>query len=184
MMRWMTRWLSRASVLLSLSVLACSAPPPPPPPPVGDALTLPQETHLRNMRQLTFEGDNAEAYFSFDGSKLTFMSTAGHDNLPSRGCDQIYTMNIDCSGRQLVSTGKGRTTCSYFYPDGQHILYASTHLGGDACPPAPDKSNGYVWAIYDSYDIFRAKHHGAVVKWTSKLMFWIQNLLMSLMSLV
>jgi Tol biopolymer transport system component len=142
--------------LLALFVFACSAPPPPPAPaPVGDALTLPQETHLRNMRQLTFDGENAEAYFSFDGTKLTFQSTAGH------GCDQIYTMNLDGTGRSLVSTGKGRTTCSFFYPDGQHILYASTHLGGDACPPVPDKSNGYVWAIYDTFDIFRAKPDGS-----------------------
>jgi Tol biopolymer transport system component len=107
------------------------------------------------MRQLTFKGENAEAYFSFDGKKLTFMSTG------DQGCDQIYTMNIDGTARTLVSTGKGRTTCSFYYPDGQHILYASTHLGGEACPPIPDKSNGYVWPIYDSYDIFRANPDGS-----------------------
>src|SRR5215510_1257091 len=143
-------------VAAAFGIAACSTPPAPPAPlPVGDALTLPQEKHLRNMRQLTFEGENAEAYFSFDGKKLTFMSTG------PQGCDQIYTMNTDGTARTMVSTGKGRTTCSYYYPDGQHILYASTHLGGDACPPVPDKSNGYVWPIYDSYDIFRANADGS-----------------------
>jgi len=116
---------------------------------------LEEKNHLSNMRQLTFEGENAEAYFSFDGKKLIFQTNAGH------GCDQIYTMNLDGTGRTLVSTGKGRTTCAFFYPDGEHIVYASTHLGGDACPPKPDASKGYVWPIYASYDIFRAKLDGS-----------------------
>jgi Tol biopolymer transport system component len=118
-------------------------------------LALPQERHLRNVKQLTFEGENAEAYFSFDGSHLIFQSTAGH------GCDQIYTMAIDGSDRRLVSTGKGRTTCSFYYPDGKSILYASTHLGGDACPAVPSRDQGYVWPIYDTYDIFRANTDGS-----------------------
>src|SRR5436309_7552199 len=92
-------------------------------------MVLTQERHLRNIKQLTFEGENAEAYFSPDGQRLTFQSTAGH------GCDQIYTMKIDGSDRRLVSTGKGRTTCSFYYPNGRSIIYASTHLGGDACRP-------------------------------------------------
>jgi TolB protein len=153
----LARVIPFVAVLPAFLVLACSEAPTPvtKPAEIGDALTLPQEKHLKNMRQLTFEGENAEAYFSFDGKKLTFMSTG------PQGCDQIYTMNIDGTARTMVSTGKGRTTCSYYYPDGQHILYASTHLGGDACPPVPDKSNGYVWPIYDSYDIFRANADGS-----------------------
>jgi TolB protein len=115
----------------------------------------PGENHLRNIRQLTNGGENAEAYFSFDGRKLIFQSTAGH------GCDQIYTMNVDGSDRRLVSTGNGRTTCSYFYPDGRSILYASTHKGGEACPPAPSFEQGYVWPIYDTYDIYRANPDGS-----------------------
>jgi TolB protein len=144
-------------VLPCLFAIACSDGPPPPatPPPIGDALTLPEEKHLANMRQLTFEGENAETYFAFDGKKLIYQSTQGHD------CDQIYTMNLDGTGRTLVSTGKGRTTCAFFYPDGEHIVYASTHLGGDACPPKPDPSKGYVWPIYSTYDIFRAKRDGS-----------------------
>jgi Tol biopolymer transport system component len=119
------------------------------------SLVLPQERHLRNMKQLTFDGENAEAYFSFDGKRLTFQSTAG------RECDQIYTMNIDGTDRKLVSTGKGRTTCSFYYPDGRHLLYASTHLGGDACPAPPSMDQGYVWGVFDSYDIFRADADGS-----------------------
>src|SRR5438105_1696022 len=96
-----------------------------------------QETHLRNIRQLSFGGQNAEAYFSADGRKLIFQST--RDDLQ---CDQIFTMNVDGSGVRMVSTGKGRTTCSYFYPSGDKILYSSTHLGDEKCPPRPDYSKG------------------------------------------
>src|SRR5437867_792217 len=86
---------------------------------------LPAEKHLKNLRQLSFGGQNAEAYFSPDDTKLVFQSQRD-----SFQCDQIFTMNLDGSGVKLISNGKGRTTCSYFLPDGIHILYASTHLGG------------------------------------------------------
>lgn len=117
------------------------------------------EKHLRNVRQLTFGGQNAEAYFSADGKQLIFQST--RDDFK---CDQIFTMNLDGSDVKLVSTGKGRTTCSYFYPDGKKILYASTHLADPACPPKPDYSKGYVWAIYPSFEIFTANPDGSDVK--------------------
>src|SRR2546426_5664107 len=122
-------------------------------------LALPQEKHLRNVRQLTFGGENAEAYFSADGKKLIFQSTRD-----GRECDQIYMMNIDGSDVQMVSTGEGRTTCSYFFPNGKRILYSSTHLGSKQCPPRPDFSKGYVWAIYPSFDIFTAKPDGSDLK--------------------
>src|ERR1700682_103743 len=122
-------------------------------------LALPQEKHLHNVRQLTFGGENAEAYFSSDGKKLIFQSTRdGHE------CDQIYTMNIDGSDVHLVSTGDGRTTCSYFFPKDKRILYSSTHLGAKQCPPRPDFSKGYVWAVYDTFDIFTAKPDGSDLK--------------------
>jgi len=122
-------------------------------------LALPQEKHLRNVRQLTFGGENAEAYFSSDGKKLIFQSTReGHE------CDQIYTMNIDGSDVKMVSTGDGRTTCSYFFPGDKKILYSSTHLGGKQCPPRPDFSQGYVWAVYDTFDIFTANPDGSGLK--------------------
>jgi Tol biopolymer transport system component len=114
------------------------------------------EVHLARIRQLTDGGENAEAYFSRDGSRLIFQSTrAGSE------CDQIYTMNTDGSGVRRVSTGQGRTTCSYFYPDGKSILYASTHLVAASCPPKPSFEHGYVWPIYAGYDIFRANPDGS-----------------------
>jgi Tol biopolymer transport system component len=119
----------------------------------------PQEKHLRNLRQLTFGGENAEAYFSADGKKLIFQSTRD-----GRECDQIYTMNVDGSDVKMVSTGNGRTTCSYFFNDGKRMLYSSTHLGAKQCPPRPDFSKGYVWAVYESFDIFTAKADGSNLK--------------------
>ncbi len=121
----------------------------------SDTLIYPQEKHFKNMQMLTNGGENAEAYFSFDGTKIIFQSTR-----PPYDCDQIFTMNIDGSDLKLVSTGTGRTTCSYFYPDGKHILFASTHLGSDVCPNKPDFSKGYVWALYSDYDIFKADPDG------------------------
>src|SRR5215475_9871549 len=122
-------------------------------------LALQQEKHLRNVKQLTFGGENAEAYFSADGKKLIFQSTRnGHQ------CDQIYTMNIDGSDVKMVSTGDGRTTCSYYFPNGKRILYSSTHLGSKQCPPRPDFSQGYVWAVYDTFDIFTADPDGSNLK--------------------
>jgi TolB protein len=122
-------------------------------------LALPQEKHLRNIKQLTFGGENAEAYFSGDGKKLIFQSTRD-----GRECDQIYTMNIDGSDVKMVSTGDGRTTCSYYLPGDKRILYSSTHLGAKPCPPRPDFSQGYVWAVYDTFDIFIANPDGSNVK--------------------
>jgi TolB protein len=119
----------------------------------------PDNKWLSNIHQLTSGGQNAEAYWSPDGTRLIFQST--RDGLK---CDQIFVMNADGSNQHMVSTGKGRTTCGYFLPDGKHILYASTHLAGDACPPAADRSKGYMWAVYPSYDIFEANDDGTGVK--------------------
>lgn len=121
-----------------------------------DSLQQPVERHLRNIRQLTHGGTNAEAYFSFDGRKLIFQSTR-----PPYSCDQMFTMNTDGSKQKLVSTGKGRTTCGYFFPGDKRILYASTHGHGESCPPSPDKSKGYVWGVFNNYDIFSANADGS-----------------------
>jgi TolB protein len=121
----------------------------------ADPLRLPNETRLRNIRQLTFGGTNAEAYFSFDETKLIFQSTR-----PPYPCDQIFTMNLDGSQQTLVSTGTGRTTCGYFFPGDRRILFASTHAAGPGCPPPPDKSKGYVWGVWRAYDIFAADRDG------------------------
>src|SRR5688500_13379056 len=108
------------------------------------------ERHLLNVKQLTAGGENAEAYFSADGKQLIYQTNPG---MPGT-CDQIFTMNVDGSGKRQLSQG-GRTTCGYFFPDGKSIVYASTHLGSSECPPRPSYARGYVWPIYDTYEIFR-----------------------------
>lgn len=117
------------------------------------------EKHLKNIKQLTFGGENAEAYWSYDGKQLCLQST--RDGLKA---DQIFTMNADGSNPRMVSTGKGRTTCSYFFKDGSRLLFASTHLGGDEPPPTPDRSEGYVWPVYPTYDIFTVKPDGSDIQ--------------------
>ena len=112
------------------------------------------EPHLRNLRQLTFGGENAEAYWSFDGKQLIMQAHQGE------GCDQIYRL-APGSSPVRISNGKGATTCSYFLPGDTEVIYASTHLGGEQCPAKPDHSQGYVWALHDSYDIFRANADGS-----------------------
>jgi TolB protein len=118
-----------------------------------------QPKHFDNVLQLTHGGQNAEAYWSPDGKRLIFQSTRkGYE------CDQIFIMNADGSDQKLVSTGKGRTTCGYFLRDGKHIVYASTHEAGEACPSSPDRSKGYVWAVYPSYEIYLATDDGKIQK--------------------
>ena len=131
----------------------------------AEPLLLPEERkHLKNVRQLTFGGQNAEAYFSADDKQLIFQHQGS--DVP---CDQIYTMPVDTpDGKpatpKLVSTGKGRTTCSYFFPSGNKILFSSTHATSPDCPPKPDYSHGYVWPIYGSYQIYIAKPDGSDLK--------------------
>jgi TolB protein len=137
--------------------------------PLTDTILYPEETHFKNVQQLTFGGDNAEAYWSYDGKYLVFQRTSAKDGIP---CDQIYVGKVPSSSAEkfnykLVSTGKGRTTCPFFTKDGKHIIYASTHLGGDECPPTPDRAkygNKYIWPLYESYDIFMADLNGKIVK--------------------
>ncbi len=126
---------------------------------VAGGLLAQSPAHLGKIQQLTFGGENAEAYWAPDGQRIIFQST--RDKL---GCDQIFIMNADGSNQHMVSTGKGRTTCGYFLPDNKHILYASTHAAGDACPPAADRSKGYVWAVYPTYQIYLATDDGKIQK--------------------
>lgn len=134
----------------------------------SDTLLYPSETHLKNIQQLTFGGDNAEAYFSFDSKWIIFQRTKANEGVL---CDQIFIGKVPKPGEtfeyKMVSTGKGRTTCGAFLKDGKHIIYASTHLGADTCPPVPDRrkyGNKYIWPLYDSYDIFMADLNGKIVK--------------------
>lgn len=127
------------------------------------------ERHLKNIRQLTFGGDNAEAYWSPNSKWLTFQS-----NNPVWGvkCDQIFAMKVGkAAGKkdyrpQAISNGKGRTTCSYFMPDGKHVLFASTMSGADTCPAVPNLRKGgkYLWPVYNTYDIYVADLRGKIVK--------------------
>ena len=150
--------LNRRDVLklgVTATIAALGAPSP------ATAATLTpdaRERHLGSLRQLTFGGQNAEAYFDQTGTRIIFQSTR-----PPFGCDQIFTMKDDGSEVRLVSTGKGRTTCGFFFPAGKRIIYASTHFGGDACPPPPERTGGYVWPIYPSYDIVAADADGGNV---------------------
>ena len=157
----LNRFRSRSTLLawLPLAVLAAGVGIAREPAAGGSGQATPggdgTESHLANVRQLTFGGENAEAYFSFDGSEIIFQST--REGVP---CDQIFRMDLDGSNQRMVSTGGGRTTCGFFYPGGDAIVYASTHLGGEECPPPPSFSMGYVWAIHDTFDIFRAAPDG------------------------
>lgn len=126
-----------------------------------------EEKHLENIKQITFGGDNAEAYFSPNGEKISFQSNNKKWGLK---CDQIFTMDLnnpiaDTNGRaQMVSTGKGRTTCSYYMPNNQDIIYASTHMKHQTCPPDPMSTGRYLWAIYPEFDIFVADEKGNIKK--------------------
>jgi TolB protein len=124
----------------------------------GDTLHYPEETHFKNVRQLTNGGDNAEAYFSFDGKMIVWQKTSIKDGLP---CDQIFIADVSKTGVPIkprqISSGKGRTTCAFFTKDNKHVVYASTHESGKDCPPVPDRSkygNKYIWPVYASYDIY------------------------------
>lgn len=129
----------------------------------ADTLRYAAELHLKNLRQLTFGGDNAEAYFSFDDSQLIFQ--ASNKDWQAE-CDQIFLMSTTGTAGQvppMLSTGKGRTTCSFFMPGNQEILYASTHLGGEECPEAPRVLDGkYVWPVFSTFDIFVADLEGNI----------------------
>jgi len=103
-------------------------------------------------------GKNAEAYFSFDGKKLIFQATR-----EGFQCDQIFIMNDDGKDIRLVSTGKGQTTCAYFFPDGRRILYSSTHYVSPDCPPARPREKRFIWPLYP-YEIFTAKADGSGLK--------------------
>jgi Tol biopolymer transport system component len=156
----------RCMVRLQISVVLALAPPAAVAgcggaPATGGASAVvlapePGEGHLSHIRQLTFGGNNAEAYFSPDGTQLIFQRQERVD----AGCDQQYVMNVDGSGMRRVSNGLGRTTCGYFYDGGRRILYSSTFEASPQCPPRPDYSQGYVWPL-DRFEIYTARPDGS-----------------------
>ncbi len=144
------------------------------------SLAYPGEKHLAHIRQLTFGGESAEAYFSADDKYLSFQHQGQfYDPLtkaavgPNIGCDQIYTMPVPPAGAnpatplappKMLSNGQGRTTCSYYFPSGDRILYSSTFAASPSCPPPADQSQGYVWPIYNTYAIYTAKPDGSDIR--------------------
>jgi Tol biopolymer transport system component len=144
----------RGRAFLAAALLLCAAAPAAAADSPG-GVHDPRETRFARVTQLTFGGQNAEAYFSADGSRIIFQATRD-----TYECDQIFLMNADGTDVRLLSTGKGRTTCSFLSPDTEHFLYASTHLGTPSCPPPPDRSRGYVWKLHPDYDIFSASLAG------------------------
>ncbi len=137
----------------------------------NDSLIYPDEKHFKNIRQVTFGGDNAEAYWSFDDSKLVFQSNYKNWRVE---CDQMFLMHASETFKgykvpPMISTGKGRTTCAYFLPDNKHFVYGSTHLVDEQCPEVPLRKNGnYVWPVYDSFDIFVSDLNGNITDQLTK----------------
>jgi TolB protein len=145
--------LTAVTIIVVAAVFACAshAKPSGPQPETG-------ERHFGAIRQLTFGGENAEAYFSRDGKRLTFQARSG-----GQTCDQQYVMNADGSHVKRVSTGFGKTTCGYFFDGDRKIFFGSTHGADTACPARPDPSKGYVWGL-DPYDIYTANDDGSNLK--------------------
>ncbi|WNG17442.1 M28 family peptidase [Cystobacter fuscus] len=151
---------------LSLGVLfflgcahAPSAPAPSSETPSTPPKALPAregEGHLGSLRQLTFAGENAEAYWAFSGEALTFQA-----RLEGQQCDRIYWLDAKTGATRPISSGEGVTTCAYALPGDDEVIYASTHEAGAACPPKPDMSKGYVWPLYEGYDIYKARADGS-----------------------
>lgn len=129
-----------------------------------DSLIFPEEKHFKAIKQITFGGDNAEAYWSFDDKQIVFQSNYKEWGME---CDQMFLMNVNetfaDSKPPMISTGMGRTTCAYFLPDNKHFVYGSTHLVDKECPEVPLRKNGnYVWPVYDSFDIFVSDLEGNI----------------------
>ena len=147
--------LLAAAAAVAGCALLLGAGRPAPRGPYGPFVPESGEAHLRNTRQLTFGGQNAEAYFSANGRLVTFQAT--HEGM---GCDQQYVMDVDGSRVRRISNGQGKTTCGYFYDRDRRVLFASTHAADSACPPQPDMSQGYVWRL-DDYDIYTVRRDGS-----------------------
>jgi TolB protein len=153
--------MTRLALLLALALVAPWSPaaaraPVPPTAARADSLIRAGETHFAQLWQLTFGGENAEAYWSADGRQIVFQAVRG--DWP---CDQMYVMDLASGAVREVSGNLGRCTCGYFHDHDARVLFASTRLAADSCPPAPDHSHGYVWPVYPGYDIFTVKPDGS-----------------------
>jgi Tol biopolymer transport system component len=146
----MRRSLAVLPAALAGALLAAAASPQPGVPPPGPAVARPDEPHLRNLLQLTFGGENAEGYWGPDGRQIVYQRRNAAEGL---ACDQEFLLDLASGKSRRVSNGQGRTTCGYLYDGGRRVLYATTALADPACPAPPDISRGYVWPMYEGYDI-------------------------------
>ena len=124
----------------------------------SDPLRLPGETHLRNIRQLTFGGQNAEAYWSYGDDELIFQSSRG-----DMQCDQIFRIDLATGEETRLSPGASNT-CAFFIPGDEQVLWASTSSAGLECPPKPDRSKGYVWPIHADAEIYLSDRDGQDIR--------------------
>lgn len=154
-----TLWTVALAAAASAAAAGTAKPafrPVPPSAVAQDSLIRAGEDHFAHLWQLTFGGQNAEAYWSADGTRLIFQAMAGEAK-----CDQQYEYDLATGEVTRISNGTGRTTCGYFYDDDRRVLFASTQAGGEACPPDPDMSHGYTWALYPTYDIWTCRPDGS-----------------------
>ena len=155
---WRALPLAVAAAAVAAAALAQPHPAPPPP---GPAVIHPDETHFRNLRQLTFGGENAEGYWGPDGRSLVYQHRNAAEGV---SCDQEYLLDVATGKSRRVSDGRGRVTCGYLYDGGRRVLYATTALADPACPPPSDMSKGYVWPMYPGYDIVSHALDGSAFK--------------------
>jgi TolB protein len=129
--------------------------------------------HLKDIRQVTSGLARAgEGYFSPDGQSIIFQAVPNappsifHRPKPDEDGYQIFLGPLkDDAPATMVSTGKGRCTCSYFHPNGRSILFASTHLNPSTETeppkgPAYSRTARYRWEFPDAMDIFAADRDG------------------------
>jgi Tol biopolymer transport system component len=151
-------WISTLAGLLLTGSAAIAA--------GGDAPAASEATYLKNTRQLTFEGARAgEGYFSPDGKRFVFQAEREKDN----PFYQIYILSLETGDVHRVSPGTGKTTCAYFDPARERVIFASTHLDPDAVAKqkmemelrATGKQRRYAWDYDETYDVFSTRLDGS-----------------------
>lgn len=123
------------------------------------ALAQTETDYLSNIRQLTFEGRRSgEGYFNATGTKMVFQSEREEGN----PFYQIYLMDLETGDQERISPGTGKTTCAWIHPDGDRILFASTHQDSQAKAKQEaeikDRQSSrvrkYSWDYDEQYELF------------------------------
>lgn len=150
--------ISRFSILFAACLLSCL-------PAIvlgGDG----EAAFLSNTRQLIYEGRRSgEGYFSQDGKALILQS----EREPGNPFFQIYILDLETGDSHLVSTGLGKTTCAFFRPGMNEVLFASSHLDPEVELHqkhelelrASGKQRRYSWDYDAHMDIFSANRNGS-----------------------